>query len=487
MVILFTHQFMKSHKIARLFLLSIVVLCCRPPEKQAVSNPPNIVLIFVDDLGFGDLGYTGSTYYETPHIDYWASKGMKFNRAYASAANCAPSRANLMSGLFPSRHGIYTVGSSERGKSKNRRLIPTPNNITLPDSIYTLAENLNDHGYVTIHAGKWHLSADPRQHGFDINIGGSHAGHPPSYFYPYANSDKQSGINLGTEGAAYLTDRLTDRVLEVIDSLDKKAPFFLNFATYAVHTPLMAKPEKLKKFRAKEGDKRHKNAKYAAMISSLDENIGKLMTKLQDSGLLENTLVVFTSDNGGVYKISKQWPLRAGKGSYYEGGIREPMFMYWQGHLEAGSQMDIPVTNLDFYPTFLSAAGISPQTGQTFDGQSIFDLLENQQVASERELFWHFPIYLQGGNKETQDKLFRTRPGSALIKGDWKIIQYFEENDIELYNLRQDPSEKNDLSETEQHKKSEMIKILEKWRIDTNSPVPTKVNPEFNGLSQNTD
>ena len=321
----------------------------------------------------------------------------------------------------------------------------------------------------------------PRQHGFDINIGGSHAGHPPSYFYPYTNPDKQSSINLGKEGVPYLTDRLTDRVLEVIDSLGKKAPLFLNFATYAVHTPLMAKSEKLKKFQAKAGDDRHKNAKYAAMISSLDENIGKLMDKLQSSGLLENTLVVFTSDNGGVYKISKQWPLRAGKGSYYEGGIREPMFMYWQGHLESGSQTEIPVTNLDFYPTFLSAASISPKAGQTFDGQSIFNLLENQQVASERELFWHFPIYLQGGNKETKDKVFRTRPGSALIKGDWKIIQYFEANDIELYNLRQDPSEKNDLSATEQYKKSEMLEILEKWKTDTSSPIPAEPNPGFKG------
>jgi len=220
------------------------------------------------------------------------------------------------------------------------------------------------------------------------------------------------------------------------------------------------------------------NAKYATMVENLDTQIGRMINNLKESGKLENTLILFISDNGGVYKITKNWPLRAGKGAYYEGGIREPMFAYWPGKIKAGSKTDNPVTNLDFYPTLLEAAGIEKPADKLLDGNSIIPVMMGEQM-TERPLFWHFPIYLQGGNKETQDPVFRTRPGSAIRLGDWKLIQYFENNDIELYNLKDDIGEKNNLVDLNPEKKQELLAMLEEWRAETNAPVPTELNPDY--------
>ena len=215
------------------------------------------------------------------------------------------------------------------------------------------------------------------------------------------------------------------------------------------------------------------------MIENLDTQIGRLVDLLTETDKIDNTFILFTSDNGGVYKITKQWPLRAGKGSYYEGGIREPMFVFWKGKIPAGTKSDVPVTNLDFFPTILDVAGIATPADKVLDGKSILPALTGNGTLRERPLFWHFPIYLGGGNRETQDPVFRTRPGSAIRLGDWKLIQYFENDDLELYNLKEDIGEKNNLILTNTGKTKELLNLLKKWRNETNAPVPNELNPDF--------
>ena len=437
------------------------------------GKKPNIILINIDDMGWRDVGFMGSKYYETPNIDKLAGKGMIFTNAYAAAANCAPSRACLMSGEWPQRHGIYTVGNSDRGKSKDRKLIPITNTITLPSDILVFPELLHNAGYITCQAGKWHLSDSPLQFGFDLTIGGSHAGHPGSYYPPYKNVFIKEPIK-----KEYLTNLIMDKVLDFIN-LSSDKPFFLYYATYAVHTPIQAIKELLPKYEQKNEWNGQKNAAYATMVENVDAQIGRLVDLLEKTGKINNTFILFTSDNGGVYNITKQWPLRAGKGSPYEGGIREPMFAYWKGKIPSGTKSEVPVTNIDFFPTILDVAGITPPAEKILDGKSILPILTRNGSIDERPLFWHFPIYLQGGNKESQDTIFRTRPGSSIRLGDWKLIQYFENNDLELYNLKEDIGERNNLAKSNPDKTNELLNLLTKWRKNTHAPVPTKLNPEF--------
>ena len=268
-----------------------------------------------------------------------------------------------------------------------------------------------------------------------------------------------------------------EKTLEFLNSVKEK-PFFMYYSPYAVHTPIHPVKSLLPKYENKTGWNGQNNAKYATMVENLDTQIGRLISNLKESGKLENTFILFISDNGGLYKVTKQWPLRAGKGAYYEGGIREPMFAYWDGKIKGNSKSVVPVTNLDFYPTILEVAGIEKPAGKALDGHSILSVLKGGEM-DERPLFWHFPIYLEGGNKETQDRVFRTRPGSAIRFGDWKLIQYFENNDIELYNLKDDISEKNNLVESNPKKVEELLGMLENWRTETNAPVLTELNPEY--------
>lgn len=456
-----------------LFLLLII-------NMNAFAQPqPNILLIFVDDMGWRDVGFMGSEFYETPNLDALAAEGMIFTNAYASASNCAPSRACLMSGQWTPRHGIYTVAGSDRGESKTRKLIPTPNNTVLPDSQYTLAEALKDAGYVTCHAGKWHLNDDPTTQGFDVNIGGNHAGNPGSYYPPYRNVPS---LEPPTEDY-YLTNLVMDKTLQFLSGVDEQ-PFFIYYSPYAVHTPIHPVKELLPKYMNKVGWNGQNNAEYATMIKNLDNQIGRLIDELKKAGKLDDTFILFTSDNGGHYRITKQWPLRSGKGSYYEGGIREPMFVRWPGKVPPGSITDVPVSNLDFYPTFLEIAGVDKPAGKILDGQSLIKTLKGNWTMKERPLFWHFPIYLEAYVKEgdrTQDPLFRTRPGSAMRLGDWKLIHYFENNDFELYNLKEDIAENNNLAETNPEKLNELLMVLENWRKKTNAPVPQELNPEYSG------
>lgn len=447
-------------------------------ENQTKLTKPNILLINVDDMGWNGTGFMGSKYYETPNVDALAADGMIFTNAYASASNCAPSRACLMSGQWTPRHGIFTVGTSKRGESKDRKLIPILNITVLPDSQYTLTEALKDAGYLTCHAGKWHISNDPTTQGFDVNIGGCDAGNPESYYPPYINIPLQP-----TSKNEYLTNLIMDKTLEFLKSVGDQ-PFFLNYWPYAVHKPIHPVKELLPKYKNKPAWNGQNNAEFATMVENLDTQIGRLIARLKEMGKLSNTFIIFISDNGGNYSVTKQLPLRSGKGSYYEGGIREPMFVWWPGKIKGGTKTDIPVTNLDFYPTLLEVAGIEKPAGKILDGQSILPILTGKGTLKERPLFWHFPIYLEAYLKEgdpTQDPLFRTRPGSSVRLGDWKLIQYFENNDLELYNLKEDIGEKSNLAQSNPEKTKEMLGLLQKWRKELNAPVPTKLNPEYAG------
>lgn len=465
---------MKHYKLIILFILFLNIQCAPVKDKP---EKPNILLINIDDMGWRDVGFMGSEYYETPNIDALAANGMIFTQAYAGASNCAPSRACLMSGQWTPRHEIYTVSNSDRGKSKDRKLIPTPNNEYMPDDNLLIPEILKQHGYITCHAGKWHLTDDPLLRGFDVNIGGSHAGNPGSYYPPYKSVPSLTPPS----DDYYLTNLIADKTLGFLSSLQEE-PFFLYYSPYAVHTPIQPVKSLLEKYENKAEWNGQNNAKYATMVENVDAQIGRIISLLQEQGKLENTFILFTSDNGGHYGITKQWPLRSGKGSYYEGGIREPMVACWEGKIPKGEKSDIPVTNLDFYPTILAVAGISKPEDKILDGESLLPVLTQNQTIEERPLFWHFPIYLQAYVKNdttTQDPLFRTRPGSALRYGDWKLIQYFENNDIELYNLKGDIGEKNNLANSNPEKVNELLEMLEQWREKTNAPVPTALNPDY--------
>ena len=460
-----------------LFFMAIgltTVGCTTSQERN--PERPNVLLINVDDLGWKDVGFMGSAYYETPNIDSLANQGMVFSNAYASAANCAPSRACMMSGLHTSRHGIYTVSPSARGNTKTRRLIPIPNHDILADSIYTMAEMFKDNGYRTGTFGKWHLGEDPKTQGFDVNIGGSINGNPrkDGYFSPYK-------INFITDGpdGEYLTDRLTNEAIQFIKN-NRDSSFFLYLPFYTVHTPLMGKEELVQKFKQKEGTDGQHNAKYAAMIYSLDQNLGKLLRTLKDLNLDKNTIVIFTSDNGGVQNISSQEPLRAGKGAYYEGGIRVPLIVKWHDRIEAGTVTDHPVTNMDFYPTLQTLID-ADEKSKALDGSDISPVLFGQEMAVAN-LFWHFPIYLESNGaryNNTRDPLFRTRPGSVIRAGQWKLHEYFEDGGLELYNLAEDLGEKNNLAKSHPEKTKKLHQLLVDWRKAYKAPVPEKLNPEF--------
>lgn len=441
------------------------------------ARRPNIVYINADDLGWTDLSVQGSTYYETPNIDRLASEGMRFTECYAPAANCAPSRACVISGQFGPRHGVYTVGTSERGATSDRMLIPVKNTVHLAEEQVTIAEALKAAGYRTAHVGKWHLGPDPRTQGFDVNIAGREWGSPRGgYHSPY---DFPNCVQ--KEQGEYLTDRLGEEAAAFIRE-NAGRPFFLHFATYSVHTPIQGKEELIKKYKEKASSAEHDNPVYAAMVQSLDEAVGRVLDALDETGLADQTMVLFCSDNGGVWDISKQWPLRAGKGSYYEGGIREPLLVRWPGVIKPGSVCETPVSGLDFFPTFLDAAGAAAPEGKVLDGLSLMPLLTQRGDLPKRPLFWHFPVYLQrygNGPAESRDPKFRTRPGSVVRYGDWKLHEYFEDGALELYNLKNDIGEKHNLAEANPGKASELHAMLKQWRKETGAPVPTERNPGY--------
>lgn len=438
---------------------------------------PNVIFINVDDLGWKDVGFMGGDFFETPNIDKLASESMVFLRSYSAAGNCAPSRACLMTGLNTPRHGVYTVSPSARGDKKSRKLIPIENTDSLLLKDITMAELFKMAGYTTGIFGKWHLGKDPTEQGFEVNVGGGLRGNPgrDGYFSPY---NDLSNLESGPEGEN-LTDRLTQESIQFIRD-NKDSPFFVYLPFYAVHTPLQAKEELVTKYKGKVNS-RNISPVYAAMVETVDQNVGKLLKSLEELSLKENTIIIFTSDNGGIRSISTQEPLRAGKGSYYEGGIRVPCTIKWPGTDMAGEIIGEPISNLDFFPTFMELLNVDIPN-YVSDGKSLMPLLSGRDMG-ERPLFWHFPIYLEAYDPEMddgRDPLFRTRPGSVVMQGDWKLHYYYEDNAIELYNLRDDIGERNNLEASNPAKVKELLSLLKVWLKETMAPIPKVPNPDYN-------
>jgi arylsulfatase A-like enzyme len=440
---------------------------------------PNIVFIFIDDLGWKDLGYMGSTYYETPNIDRLAKQGMIFTNAYANAANCAPTRASLLSGQYTPRHGVFTVANPARGEAKDRRLVPIDNSRKIPIDKITIAEALKTSGYVSAAIGKWHVGNDPKEEGFDFSVNKFEIGYRGGHF---------------NKNGDYLADRFTNDAVDFITQ-NKDNPFFLYLAHDAVHTPIQAKEEIILKYESKEADGCHSHAKYAAMIESVDQSVGKINKTLQELGLSKNTILIFFSDNGGHGTYTCQKPLRGGKGMFYEGGIRVPMFAYWPDKIEGGTTCHDPVISTDFYTTFLDLAEAKSPDNYPLDGKSIVPLFDGEPSIDREAIYWHFPAYLnsyEGLRGESRDTTFRTRPVSVVRKGDWKLLMFHEEwvldggrkkmdtnNSIELYNLKNDIGEKKNLVNTETRKRDELLDQLLDWQSKIKAPIPTKPNEDY--------
>ena len=429
--------------------------------ESSPKRKPNFVFIFIDDMGWKDLGFMGSRYYETPNIDKLAGEGVVFTNAYSNAPNCAPTRACLMSGQYTPRHGIYTVGTSERGQSKLRKLIPTPNKTNLDSNVVTISDALKQGGYTSACIGKWHLGSKapyrPVDRGFDAAFERNHGGH------------------FGKDGE-YLTDRLTDEAIKFIEA-NRSGPFFLYLPHHAVHTPIQAKEQLIEKYKKKEPTDAHNNPTYAAMIESVDQSVGRLMAKLDELGLRDNTVVFFFSDNGGYANATSMVPLRGSKGMLYEGGIRVPMIVRWPGVARPGGACDVPVIGIDFYPTMLEMAGAPQLSGHILDGVSIVPLLRGKGTLNREAIFWHFPAYLEAYNEKQWP--WRTTPAGAVRQGDWKLIEYFEDGKIELYNLKEDLGEKKDLAGTMPGKANELHRTLIEWRKNVDAPVPAEKNPQY--------
>lgn len=441
---------------------------------QEDRRPPNIVFIVADDLGWRDLSCYGSGYYRTPNIDGLAKQGIRFTSAYA-CPNCAPTRASLLTGLYSPRTGIFTVGEHQRGEEKDRKMIAAPNRTTLALEHTTYAETLKAAGYATGHVGKWHMGSGqyrPEAQGFDVNAGGNASGSPASYLSPFRNAQLTDG-----PAGQYLTDRLSLEAVRFLTA-NQHRPFLLNLWFYAVHKPIQPRPDLHERWKRVPGAGGQSNAAYAAMIDSLDQGVGRVLDALDSLRLRESTMVVFYSDNGGVggYRragvidedITDNAPLRGGKGMLYEGGIRVPLVVRYPGTVRAALESDEPIMCVDFLATMADAAGVrAPST----DGTSFFSVLRDGGRSSTPRppIYWHFPGYLQG---RTGTGSWRTSPGGVIRKGDWKLIEFFESNTVELYNLREDVSEAHDLAPSRREVASGLHQELRSWRSRTAAPMP---------------
>ena len=434
------------------------------------ASRPNIVFFLIDDLGFGDLGCYGNTFCETPNIDRLAREGMRFTNAYASAPVCSPSRASILTGQSPARlHLTQWIPGVVYPHKKLREAASAQH---LASGVATIAEQLRRAGYQTASIGKWHLGGDgylPENFGFDVNIAGDLHGHPPSYFGPFQFHNLK-----GYSKDDYLTDVLTEKMDAYVRQAAAKGPFFLYMAEYSVHLPLEAKVAMIEKYRRKNGGKDEPDPVYAAMIESTDLALGSLRATLQSAGVADNTLIILTSDNGGVgfqgrdlHRIANNGGLRAGKGFLYEGGIREPLVAHWPGVTRPGSSCDVPVTGEDFLPTLAQLAGAGA-TPQACDGIDIGGLFRGENALSRDTLYWHYPHYSdQGGT-----------PTGAIREGDWKLIEFFEDSHIELYNLALDPGEQYDFSSSFAPQAAELRRKLRDWRAQMSAAMPAP-NPDY--------
>ncbi len=447
------------------------------------SVKPNFVVILVDDLGWTDLGCYGSKYYETPHIDRLAADGVRFTDGYAACAVCSPTRAALLTGRYPARIGItdwirarFQGGkipedgknpSGLEGNDKQKLLTPR-NPLWMELNEVTLAEALKPAGYVSCHIGKWHLGADawyPEKQGFDVNVGGCDYGQPPRYFFPYEipNQPAPPGLESG-QPVEYLTDREAEEAVRFIEN-NKDKPFFLYLAHYAVHTPIEGKSKLTEKYNAKP-KAGQKNATYAAMIESVDDSVGCVLAKLDELKLAENTVVIFTSDNGGLAAVTNNAPLRAGKGTPYEGGIRVPYIVRWPNVVAAGRECAVPISSIDLFPTVLEIAEL-PLPETTIDGESLAGLLDGDTELQRDALFWHFPHY-RGD----------IAPYGVVRAGNFKLIRNYESGRTELYDLAKDLGETTDLSATMPEQANQLDLELSKWLIGVGAKMP-EANPNY--------
>lgn len=374
--------------------------------------------------------------------------------------------------IWPSPWNLHSIPFNARD-TRTRKLIPIANEPGLQPDVITLAETLKNAGYTTGHFGKWHLGTPPDTQGFDHNVGDSGMGMTRHYFSPY----DLKNIEDGPQGE-YLTHRLTDEVIDWV-SKQGEAPFFAYVPYYTVHTPLQAPHAVVERYLAK-GVKSEKEATYAAIVELMDASVGRILNTLEQRGLAENTIVIFTSDNGGYRTASFPSPICAGKGSYYEGGIRVPLLIRWPGRIASGLN-DTPVINADFYPTLIKLAQ-ARAPDQVLDGLDLSRLLFGEGRIINRDLFWHFPVYLQAHHASTdqaQDPVFRTRPGTAMRSGDWKLIHYYEHDDYELYDLSRDIGELHNFADQRPDVLQSMQARMDVWRKDVDADIPTKLNPEF--------
>ncbi len=442
-------------------------------SRGADTRPPNILFVLADDLGYTDLSSYGSEYYETPHIDRLAAEGVRLLNHH-HCQNCAPTRAALMSGQYAPRTGVYTVGSIDRFDTSQRPLQPVDNVTQLPLGRATVADQLRAAGYTTALFGKWHLGQNPKYHpkqrGFDeaIVVSAHHfdfKAYPPTE-YP--------------EGQ-YLADFLTDRAVDFIQR-NQDQPFFLYLPHFGVHSPYDAKPEWIERFRDKPPVGGHRHPVYAAMIASVDESVGRLLQTLDDLQLADNTIVIFASDNGGVggYQreginlaradITDNAPLRSGKGSLYEGGTRVPLIVRWPQRIAAGSVVDVPTIHVDVYPTLLAAADAPLPADQPLDGENLLPIWQDPGQSLQRTaIYQHFPGYLGAAGNA-----WRTTPVSLIHEGDWKLMEFFEDGRLELYNLREDIGETRNRVSDQPEKAAALHARLVQWREQIGAPLPTR-------------
>ena len=465
------------------------------PEEAASQQPPNVVFVLVDDLGWADVEAFGSRFYETPHINRLARRGLAFTNAYAAATVCSPTRAAILTGRHPARLGI-TDWIPGQGNRPSRQLLQVEDRSHLPLREVTIAERLRDAGYATAHVGKWHLGGAPdhlpTDQGFEVNAGGYEAGSPGrfgGYFSPYDNPYLEDG----PEGE-YLTDRLGREAAQFIRA-HADQPFFLHLSFYSVHTPLQGKDELVDKYTARADSllltertvygREHghrarivqSNPVYAAMVEAMDRNVGRVLQSLEAAGVANNTIVIFTSDNGGLSVLTNDRtaptanrPLRAGKGWLYEGGIRVPLIVRWPGVTEGGRTSETPVSSVDFFPTILEAAGLEASEGRAVDGASLTPLLRQSGPLEREALYWHYPHYHGSGSV----------PGGAIRQGDYKLVEYFETGRVELYDLAEDLTETHDLADERPERAAALRKQLHQWRRSVEAQMP-EPNPNYTG------
>lgn len=462
------------------------------PSIAAAASKPNFIFILIDDLGYSDLGCYGSKFYRTPNLDRMAAQGIKFTVAYAAGPVCSPTRASILTGRYPARLHLtdWLPGRPDR---PDQRLARPPFRQELPLEEITLAEKLKAAGYVTAHVGKWHLGGEgfePQRQGFDINIAGDHTGTPMSYFAPFKGKGRDGnerfmpGLEPAQDGE-YLTDRLTTEAESIIEA-NRDNPFFLYFAHYAVHTPLKAKAGYVARYPTVTNTPgQQTNAIYAAMVQSMDESVGRILKKLDELNLTGKTIVIFTSDNGGlatreglITPTTINSPLREGKGWLYEGGIRVPLLARWPGVIPPGSTNSTPVSSVDYFPTLLELAGVKSATDEVVDGVSLVSLLKQTGELPARPLFWHYPHYANQGGK----------PGGVIREDDFKLIEFYETGRVELFDLKRDVRENQNLAEDPAHaaRVKALREELETWRSATGAQMMAP-NPAYHPIPQAAD